>query len=127
MALKQTIHTLRAQGSSIYRFLLVLLLAYGSGASALCSPCAAPQIMACKASADASLRSDCCCGAAVCGELEQQPPSNPAVELYPKFLSAPPMVQNDSVVAAHSLPPLAAPTANPVPPPLFQLYCSFLI
>ena len=127
MALKQTIYTLRAQGSSIYRFLLVLLLAYGSGASVLCNPCAAPQIMACKASADASLRSDCCCGAAVCGELEQQPPSNPAVEIYPKFLSALPAVQNDSAVAVHSLPPLAAPTADPVPPPLFQLYCSFLI
>ena len=116
--MKQTIHTLRAQSSSIYRFLLVLLLAYGSGALALCSPCAAPQFMACKAGTDASLRSDCCCGAAVCGEPEQQPPSNPAVEIYPKFLSALPAVRNDSAVAAHSLPPLAAPTADPVPPPV---------
>ena len=125
--MKQTIYKLGAQGSSIYRFLLVLLLAYGSGASALCSSCAAPQIMACKASADASLRLDCCCGAAVCGDLKQQSPSNPAVEIYPKVLFALPAVQNDRALAAQSLPSLAAPIKDSVPPPLFQLYCSFLI
>ena len=126
-ALKQTVYTLGAQGNLIYRLLLVLLLAYGSDGLALCNSCAAPQTMACKVSTEASLRSDCCCEAAACGNIEQQPPSHPAIENSSKLLSTPSAIQHATVVSVSALLPLVAPSVDSVPPPLFQLYCSFLI
>ena len=113
----------------VHSLLVVLLVAYGGGWDLLCGACGtSAQAMVCHVGAEGSaMASVCCCGAALCGEVEVDAPSLPAVEL--------PTDASLLLGVSHAMRPLrtrrsvrsVAPTIQPTPPPLFQLHCSLLI